>query len=80
MKLAKLKYRIYLAHFEKVLLARTIVGTEKYDQCPIHMLVFMPGDVRAVSPRAGKGKKTTQLDGLVYEWTSRAQSTLDLEI
>ena len=36
MKLAKLKYRIYLAQNEKEVVTRPTDGKEKYCQCPIH--------------------------------------------
>ena len=40
-KLAKLKYRIYRTHFEKVSFTCDTDGKQKYCQCPIHILVFM---------------------------------------
>ena len=43
-KLAKLKYRIYLAQNEKEVVTRPTDGQENSQgRCPIHILVFMDG-------------------------------------
>ena len=58
MNIAKVKYRNLPARFWISVLASATDGEEKYDRCPIHILVFMlyvttllPSTARCPSPR-----------------------------